>query len=185
MASAATERERIRRSRLPRRRVRLAAAVGDSGDDPGDLPNLHELVRQLNMSLGWAERVLRDQRRPTAHRSDDSLEHGHPVGRQLIQPRSSYNAAFSSQRSPGRSHCRTASEILVISSGGDWRRGLRLPPPRQSPAAWLRRPRPVKWCTRLSASSSPDVYAAAAIAITSSGSSTGSASALAIDSALM
>ena len=46
-------------------------------------------------------------------------------------------------------------------------------------------PRPVKWCTRLSASSSPDVYAAAAIAITSSGSSTGSASALVIDSALM
>jgi hypothetical protein len=52
-------------------------------------------------------------------------------------------------------------------------------------AAGVGRPRPVKWCTRLSASSSPDVYAAAAIAITSSGSSTGSASALAIDSALM
>jgi hypothetical protein len=34
-------------------------------------------------------------------------------------------------------------------------------------------PRPVKWCTTLSAPSSPDVHAAAAIAITSSGSSTG------------
>jgi ABC-type oligopeptide transport system ATPase subunit len=48
-----------------------------------------------------------------------------------------------------------------------------------------RRPRPVKWCTRLSASSSLDVYAAAAIAITSSGSAAGSASAFAIESALM
>jgi hypothetical protein len=37
----------------------------------------------------------------------------------------------------------------------------------------------------LSAPSSPDVYAAASIAITSSGSSTGSASAFVIDSALM
>ena len=46
-------------------------------------------------------------------------------------------------------------------------------------------PRPVKWCTTLRASSSPELYAAAAIAITSSGSSTGSASALAIESALM
>jgi hypothetical protein len=47
-------------------------------------------------------------------------------------------------------------------------------------------PRPVKWCTRLSASSSLDVYAAAAIAITSSDSSVGgSVSALAIDSTLM
>jgi hypothetical protein len=46
-------------------------------------------------------------------------------------------------------------------------------------------PRPVKWCTRLSASSSPDVYAAAAIAISSSGSSAGSVSAFVIDSALM
>ena len=46
-------------------------------------------------------------------------------------------------------------------------------------------PRPVKWCTRLTASSSPDVHAAAVIAITSSGSSAGSASALAIESALM
>ena len=53
-------------------------------------------------------------------------------------------------------------------------------------AKWDRfRSRPVKWCTTLSASSSPDVHAAAAIAITSSGSSTGSASAFAIDSALM
>ena len=49
-----------------------------------------------------------------------------------------------------------------------------------------RGPRPVKWCTRLSASSSLDVYAAAAIAITSSGSSTGgSVRAFVIDSALM
>jgi len=48
------------------------------------------------------------------------------------------------------------------------------------------RSRPVKWCTRmLSVSSSPVVYAAAAMAITSSGSSVGSASALAIDSVLM
>ncbi len=47
------------------------------------------------------------------------------------------------------------------------------------------RPRPVKWCTRLTASSSPDVHAAWAIAITSSGSSAGSASALVIESALM
>ena len=47
------------------------------------------------------------------------------------------------------------------------------------------RPRPVKWCTRLRASSSPDAHAAVAIAITSSGSSTRSASALAIESALM
>ncbi len=45
--------------------------------------------------------------------------------------------------------------------------------------------RPVKWCMTLSASSSPDAYAAAAIAITSSGSSTGSVSAFVIDSALM
>src|SRR5436309_13375304 len=45
-------------------------------------------------------------------------------------------------------------------------------------------PRPVKWCTRLSASSSPDVYAAAEMAITSSCSSAGSASALASDSML-
>jgi hypothetical protein len=47
------------------------------------------------------------------------------------------------------------------------------------------RPRPVKWCTKLSAPSSPDIQAAAAIAITSSGSSAGGASAFAIDSALM
>jgi hypothetical protein len=47
------------------------------------------------------------------------------------------------------------------------------------------RPRPVKWCARVSAPSSRDVQAAASIAITSSGSSTGSASAFAIDSALM
>ncbi len=47
-------------------------------------------------------------------------------------------------------------------------------------------PRPVKWCMRLSASSSLDGYAAAAIAITSSAwSSGGSVSALAIDSTLM
>ena len=46
-------------------------------------------------------------------------------------------------------------------------------------------PRPVKWCARLTAPSSLDVYAAASIAITSSASSTGSASAFAIDSALM
>jgi hypothetical protein len=44
---------------------------------------------------------------------------------------------------------------------------------------------PVKWCMSLSASSSSDVYAAAGIAITSSGSLGGSASAFAIDSALM
>ncbi len=51
---------------------------------------------------------------------------------------------------------------------------------------WFGRPRLVKWCMRLSASSSLDVYAAAAIAITSSGSSVGgSVSALAIESALM
>ena len=37
----------------------------------------------------------------------------------------------------------------------------------------IHRPRPVKWCARLSASSSPDLYAAWAIAITSSGSSAG------------
>jgi hypothetical protein len=43
----------------------------------------------------------------------------------------------------------------------------------------------VKWCTRLSASSSPELYAASAMAITSSGSSTASARALAIESALM
>lgn len=49
----------------------------------------------------------------------------------------------------------------------------------------LRGPRPVKWCVRLSASSSSELYAAASIAITSSGSSTGSARAFAIDSALM
>ena len=47
------------------------------------------------------------------------------------------------------------------------------------------RPRPVKWCTRLSASSSPELYAAAGMAITPSSSSRGPASALAIDSALM
>ncbi len=48
------------------------------------------------------------------------------------------------------------------------------------------RPRPVKWCTRLSVSSSLDVYAAAAISITSSCSlSGGSVSAFVIDSALM
>ena len=46
-------------------------------------------------------------------------------------------------------------------------------------------PRPVKWCMRLRASSSLDVYAAAGIAITSSGWSSGSVSAFAIDSALM
>ena len=46
-------------------------------------------------------------------------------------------------------------------------------------------PRPVKWCTRLSASSSPERHAAAAMAITSSGSSAGSARALVIDSGLM
>jgi len=46
-------------------------------------------------------------------------------------------------------------------------------------------PRPVKWCVRLSASSSPDGQAAAAIAITSSTWSAGSASALAMLSALM
>lgn len=45
--------------------------------------------------------------------------------------------------------------------------------------------RPVKWCMSLSASSSSDAYAAAGIAITSSGSLGGSASAFAIDSALM
>lgn len=45
-------------------------------------------------------------------------------------------------------------------------------------------PRPVKWCTRLSASSLVR-YAAAAIAVTSSGSSAGAASAFAIESALM
>ena len=45
--------------------------------------------------------------------------------------------------------------------------------------------RPSRWCTGLSASSSPDVYAAASIVITSSGSSTGSVSALASDSTLM
>jgi hypothetical protein len=45
--------------------------------------------------------------------------------------------------------------------------------------------RPVKWCSRLRASSSPDRQAASAIAITSSGSSAGGASALPIDSALM
>ena len=48
-----------------------------------------------------------------------------------------------------------------------------------------RRSRPVKWCTTLSASPSPDAYGAAAIAITSSGSSAGSVSAFVIDSALM
>ncbi len=46
-------------------------------------------------------------------------------------------------------------------------------------------PRPVKWCARLSASSSPDGQAAAAIAITSSTWSAGSASALVMLSALM
>ncbi len=47
-------------------------------------------------------------------------------------------------------------------------------------------PRPVKWCTRLSVSSSLEVYAAAAMAITSLGSSiVGSVSAFAIDPALM
>src|SRR3990170_4186893 len=45
--------------------------------------------------------------------------------------------------------------------------------------------RPVKWCTRQHASSSPDVYAATSMAITSSGSGTVSASAFPIDSALM
>ena len=45
--------------------------------------------------------------------------------------------------------------------------------------------RPSRWCMTRLASSSLDVYAAVAIAITSSGSSTGSVSALAIDSALM
>ena len=45
-------------------------------------------------------------------------------------------------------------------------------------------PRPSRWCTRLSASSSPEVHPAAGIAITSSGSSTGSASAFASDSTL-
>ena len=47
------------------------------------------------------------------------------------------------------------------------------------------RSRPVKWCTTPATSSSPDTYAAAAIAITSSGTSPGSVSAFAIDSALM
>ena len=45
------------------------------------------------------------------------------------------------------------------------------------------RSRPSRWCTTVSTSSSLDAYAA--IAITSSGSSAGSASALAIESALM
>ena len=45
--------------------------------------------------------------------------------------------------------------------------------------------RPVKWCTTLSASSPLDVYSAAAIAITSWGSSTRSVSAFVIESALM
>jgi len=48
------------------------------------------------------------------------------------------------------------------------------------------RPRPSRWCTRLSASSSPEFYAAAGMATTSSGSSCGgSVSALPIDSTLM
>jgi hypothetical protein len=47
-------------------------------------------------------------------------------------------------------------------------------------------PRPVKWCSSASASSSPElVQAAASMAVTSSGSGSGSVSALAIDSALM
>jgi hypothetical protein len=46
-------------------------------------------------------------------------------------------------------------------------------------------PRPVKWCATVSAPSSLDIYAAASIAITSSGSSMGSESAFVIDSALM
>jgi len=45
-------------------------------------------------------------------------------------------------------------------------------------------PRPAKWCTRLSASSSPDVYAASEMAITSWCVSAGSASAFASDSML-
>ncbi|HEX6491022.1 MAG TPA: hypothetical protein VF002_06585, partial [Gaiellaceae bacterium] len=46
-------------------------------------------------------------------------------------------------------------------------------------------PRLVKWCTKLSAPSSPDGQAAASIAITSSDSVGAGASAFAIDSALM
>jgi hypothetical protein len=46
-------------------------------------------------------------------------------------------------------------------------------------------PRPVKWCMRLGAPSSPEGQAAASIAITSSGWIGGGASAFAIDSALM
>jgi hypothetical protein len=49
----------------------------------------------------------------------------------------------------------------------------------------LRGPRPVKWCARLSAPSSPGLYAAASMAITSSALSPGGLSALAIDSTLM
>ena len=49
----------------------------------------------------------------------------------------------------------------------------------------FRWPRPVKWCTRLTASSSLERYAASAMAITSWGSSVGPASALVIDSVLM
>jgi len=45
--------------------------------------------------------------------------------------------------------------------------------------------RPVKWCARLSASSSPDGQAAAAMAITSSGCSSAGVSTLAMLSALM
>ena len=46
-------------------------------------------------------------------------------------------------------------------------------------------PRPVKWCARLGASSSLELYAAWAIASTSSGSSAGGESVLVTDSTLM
>jgi hypothetical protein len=57
--------------------------------------------------------------------------------------------------------------------------------PAHYPTGYFDWPRPVNWCTRLSASSSLDVYAAAGIAITSSGWLVGSVSAFAIDSELM
>jgi hypothetical protein len=71
-------RERARRSYLPRRRGRR-----DSCGDPAAPPLLHKLVRDFNMSLGRAERVLCDQSRPATHRGDEGLKEGHPGAQRI------------------------------------------------------------------------------------------------------